>query len=130
MRDRDASETIFESPWVRLVARPARDGGAPHYVLETADYVCAVCLSREGELVLVRQYRAAVGGVTCELPAGTMDPALLPVEEVVERSDLLILCAPHAAYRDLDLKGRPVLDIWGFFDPGAVNRIGVPGATC
>jgi len=56
------------------VARPAKDGGDPHYVLETADYVCAVCLNRAGELVLVRQYRAAVAGETCELPAGTVDP--------------------------------------------------------
>lgn len=90
MRDRDASETIFESPWVRLVARPARDGGAPHYVLETADYVCAVCLSRAGELVLVRQHRAAVGGVTCELPAGTVepgeDPALAAARELYEET--------------------------------------------
>jgi len=63
-------------------------------------------------------------------PHVTVDPTLLPVEEVVEKSDLLILCAPHAAYRKLDLRGRPVLDIWGFFDSEAVNRIGVPGETC
>jgi UDP-N-acetyl-D-mannosaminuronic acid dehydrogenase len=40
------------------------------------------------------------------------DPDLLPVEEVVAKSDLLILCVPHAAYRDLDFRGKPVLDVW------------------
>jgi len=32
---------------------------------------------------------------------------------VIERSDLLILCAPHSAYRELDLAGKPVVDVWG-----------------
>ena len=42
------------------------------------------------------------------------DPDLLPLDEVIARSHLLILCAPHARYRDLDLGGKPVVDIWGF----------------
>ena len=29
-------------------------------------------------------------------------------------SDLLILCAPHSVYGEADLKGKPVVDIWGF----------------
>ena len=32
-------------------------------------------------------------------PFVTTDPELLPLDEVVARSDLLILCAPHSAYR-------------------------------
>ena len=43
------------------------------------------------------------------------DPDLLSVETVVDRSDLLILCVPHTAYRDLDLRGRPVVDLWGLY---------------
>jgi UDP-N-acetyl-D-mannosaminuronic acid dehydrogenase len=42
------------------------------------------------------------------------DRELLPVEEVVRRSDVLILCVPHAVYRDLDLGGKPVVDVWNF----------------
>ncbi|MGE4297793.1 MAG: nucleotide sugar dehydrogenase [Desulfovibrionaceae bacterium] len=49
-------------------------------------------------------------------PYVTVDPNLLPLDEVIDRSDLLILCAPHSDYKGLDLKGTPVLDIWGFFD--------------
>jgi UDP-N-acetyl-D-mannosaminuronic acid dehydrogenase len=44
----------------------------------------------------------------------TTDPELLALDEVVARSDLLVLCAPHAAYRDLDFGGKPVVDVWGF----------------
>ena len=46
-------------------------------------------------------------------PFVTTDPQLLPLAEVIERSDLLILCAPHAAYRTADFKGKPVVDVWG-----------------
>jgi UDP-N-acetyl-D-mannosaminuronic acid dehydrogenase len=38
---------------------------------------------------------------------------LLALDEVIGRSDLLILCAPHSAYRDLDFAGKPVADVWG-----------------
>ncbi len=43
------------------------------------------------------------------------DPNLSPVDEVIEESDVLILCVPHTVYRDLDLHGRPVVDVWNFW---------------
>ncbi len=46
------------------------------------------------------------------------DLELLPPEEVLARSDLLILCVPHRVYRDLDPRGKPVVDIWNFFGRG------------
>ena len=47
-------------------------------------------------------------------PFVTTDPALLPLEQVVARSDILILCTPHSVYARADLKGKPVVDVWGF----------------
>jgi len=47
-------------------------------------------------------------------PFVTTDPTLLPFDEVVDRSDMLILCTPHSAYADADLDGKPVVDVWGF----------------
>jgi UDP-N-acetyl-D-mannosaminuronic acid dehydrogenase len=47
-------------------------------------------------------------------PFVTTDPALLPLDQVIERSDMLILCTPHSTYADADLKGKPVVDVWGF----------------
>jgi UDP-N-acetyl-D-mannosaminuronic acid dehydrogenase len=49
-------------------------------------------------------------------PFVTTDPDLLPLEEVIARSDLLILCAPHSAYRSLDFAGKPVVDVWGILE--------------
>jgi UDP-N-acetyl-D-mannosaminuronic acid dehydrogenase len=55
-------------------------------------------------------------------PLVTTDPGLLPLDEVIARSDLLILCTPHACYKDADLKGKPVVDVWGLLDGDNVIR--------
>ncbi|HMF21834.1 MAG TPA: nucleotide sugar dehydrogenase [Pseudolabrys sp.] len=47
-------------------------------------------------------------------PFVTSDPAVLSLDEVIARSDILILCTPHSAYAEADLKGKPVADVWGF----------------
>ena len=55
-------------------------------------------------------------------PFVTTDPDLRPLDEVIAASDLLILCAPHAAYRDADFKGRPVFDVWGHLQGANIIR--------
>jgi UDP-N-acetyl-D-mannosaminuronic acid dehydrogenase len=42
------------------------------------------------------------------------DPNLLPVEDVIEHSDILIMCTPHRFYKTLDLRGKPIFDVWDF----------------
>lgn len=49
-------------------------------------------------------------------PFVTIDPDLLPLDEVIARSDILILCTPHNSYRSVDLKGKPVVDVWGLLE--------------
>lgn len=48
-------------------------------------------------------------------PLVKSDPTLLPVAEVVERSDVLVMCTPHSEYKTLDAKGKPVVDVWNFW---------------
>jgi UDP-N-acetyl-D-mannosaminuronic acid dehydrogenase len=55
-------------------------------------------------------------------PFVTTDPHLLPLADVIERSDLMILCAPHATYRSADFKGKPVVDIWGELQGAKIIR--------
>ena len=55
-------------------------------------------------------------------PYVATDPDLKPLEEVIDRSDLLILCAPHAAYRRADFKGKIVVDVWGLVGGAGVIR--------
>jgi len=55
-------------------------------------------------------------------PLVTTDPDLLPLDEVIAGSDLLIVCTPHRCYKDADLEGKPVVDVWGLLD-GKANVI-------
>jgi len=69
---------------------------------------------------LKRALHMAAREVLTTDPFVTTDPALLPLEQVVEKSDILILCTPHSAYAAADLKGKPVVDVWGFLKHGNV----------
>ncbi len=65
----------------------------------------------------ILEYESA--GVFCTDPY-VNDPSLSPLDEVIERSDLLIVAAPHRVYRSLRIpEGKPVVDIWNFFGKGA-----------
>jgi UDP-N-acetyl-D-mannosaminuronic acid dehydrogenase len=46
-------------------------------------------------------------------PFVTTDPELRPLDEVIDKSDVMVLCTPHSSYRTIDLKGKPVVDVWG-----------------
>jgi UDP-N-acetyl-D-mannosaminuronic acid dehydrogenase len=44
------------------------------------------------------------------------DPELVPLEEVLKKSDVLILCVPHSVYRELDTGDTPVVDVWNHLE--------------
>jgi UDP-N-acetyl-D-mannosaminuronic acid dehydrogenase len=72
------------------------------------------------------KFKKALSGQTRAVlttdPLVTTDPELRPLDDVIARSDLLILCAPHAAYRQTDFKGKPVFDVWGHLEGANVIR--------
>ena len=45
-------------------------------------------------------------------------PWILPPEEVIARSDLVFIGTPHSAYKSLDFRGKPVIDIWDAIEGG------------
>ena len=46
------------------------------------------------------------------------DSRLVPLEQVVSESDILVLGAPHAPYRGLELGGKDLVDVWGAMGGG------------
>jgi UDP-N-acetyl-D-mannosaminuronic acid dehydrogenase len=52
-------------------------------------------------------------------PYVTTDPRLLPQEEVIKRSGLLVIAAPHPQYRGLVID-KPVADIWNVLGHGVM----------
>jgi UDP-N-acetyl-D-mannosaminuronic acid dehydrogenase len=59
------------------------------------------------------------GGATvlCTDPY-VVDDRLVSLEQVLRDSEILVLGAPHAAYRGLEVRGRDVVDVWGAMDGG------------
>jgi UDP-N-acetyl-D-mannosaminuronic acid dehydrogenase len=55
-------------------------------------------------------------GVLTTDPFVRDDPALLPLDQVMDRSDILILAIPHRIYKTADFHGKPVVDVWGFLE--------------
>lgn len=74
-----ASRYILKDRWIALRADDCLTADdvsvAPYYVLEYPDWVEIVALDAEDNVLLVRQYRHAMGEFTIELPAGGMAPA-------------------------------------------------------
>jgi len=57
--------------------------------------------------------------VLCSDPLVGGDPDLLPLDEVLDRADLLVIGAPHPHYRDLRTD-KPVVDIWNMLRQGVL----------
>ena len=70
------------SPWVTLIEdRVRRTGAGPvetWHAFEQPDYVTVLGLTADGLVPLVRQYRAAIGMVSLELPGGLAEPGEAP----------------------------------------------------
>ena len=69
---------VFETPWFRVVSHPMPDGD-PYFMLELDDYVSVIAVI-DGDMLLVRQYRAVVDRYTVELPSGHVDAGETPLD--------------------------------------------------
>jgi ADP-ribose pyrophosphatase len=75
--ERLSSERLMETPYFVLRSDKLRlpDGAIkdPYYVLERPDAAIVFPLTGSGEVVLVRQYRAAIDSIELGLPAGLVE---------------------------------------------------------
>ncbi len=55
--------------------------------------------------------------VLCTDPYVTVDPTLVSLDRVLSECDLLIVAAPHAAYRDVRAE-QPMVDVWNLCGEG------------
>ena len=44
----------------------------------------------------------------------------LALEEVIDKSDVLILATPHEEYKNLNFKNKTIIDIWNFYSKGGL----------
>jgi UDP-N-acetyl-D-mannosaminuronic acid dehydrogenase len=108
--------------------------GLPGYIVETMDSRCPLMGRTVGILGMafkgesddprtslsykLRKLALFKGAsVVCSDPY-VVDPGLVSVDTVLRKSDVVVIGAPHHAYRELDLSGRDVVDIWGITGSG------------
>jgi ADP-ribose pyrophosphatase len=73
-----SSRYIHKEKWFSLRADKLLKGNGeemdPYYVLEYSDWVNIFPVTKDGRVVLVKQYRYALGTFSMEVPGGIMDP--------------------------------------------------------
>jgi 8-oxo-dGTP pyrophosphatase MutT (NUDIX family) len=74
-----ASRYVLQDRWISVRADDCvtTEGVtiAPYYVLEYPDWVQIVALDDRGNVLLIKQYRHALGDISTEIPAGGVDSA-------------------------------------------------------
>lgn len=89
--------------WVALVQTKNSDDkdDEPYFHLRVPDYVCAIALTSEGQVPLVRQFRLPARSETTELPGGLVDTSNSPLETVLRELDEEIGTFSHGSVLSL-----------------------------
>ena len=79
-----STEYLIRRPWLTArrdhVKLPTGVENPEFYVLEYPDWVNVIAITREGEFVMIRQYRHGLGETRYELCAGVCDEGEDPIE--------------------------------------------------
>lgn len=84
-----SKEYLFRDDWFTIRKDTCERGDgkiiSPYYVYEFPEWVTAVALTKEGQIVLERQYRHAIGKTAYELPGGCVDDTDAGLEAALAR---------------------------------------------
>jgi len=76
------SEYLYNEPWLTIRKEKCKlpDGRLmpAYYILEYPTWVSAFALTKDGKVVMVKQYRHGLGIVSTELPGGVVDKGETP----------------------------------------------------
>ena len=112
------------SPWVSIresTVVDERGGEELYHSLVCNDYVCVLPFVSDNELLMVRQYRPAIGETTIEFPAG-----------ILEEGELAIDCARRELVEETGYRAQQIEHFYsGFVDTGRMaNKIHAFAASC
>lgn len=83
------SEYLFKDLWFTVrndtCEQPNGKIVAPYYVYEFPTWVTALAITEDGQVILERQYRHAIGEVAYEIPGGCVDDTDKSLEEAIAR---------------------------------------------
>lgn len=108
-----SSEYLYNDEWLKarkeVCQRPDGKIIDPYYILDYATWVCGVALTEDNNVVLIKQYRHALGEVCIEIPGGCVDKKDESFEQAVRRemteetgyifkeAEYLGFCSPNPA---------------------------------
>jgi ADP-ribose pyrophosphatase len=83
------SEYLFKDLWFTVrkdrCERPDGKIVDPYYIYEFPEWVTAVAFTRDGKIIMERQYRHACGLTMYEIPGGCVDPTDKDLESAIAR---------------------------------------------
>ncbi len=53
----------------------------------------------------------------------TTDKTLISEIELITKSDVIVICAPHEEYKYLDYHDKPVIDVWNLLGKGSSTKV-------
>ncbi len=78
-----SSEYLFRRPWLTArrdrVLLPNGKINNEYYVLEYPTWINVIAITTDDKIILERQYRYAIGRVSCEIPAGVAEVGETPL---------------------------------------------------
>ena len=84
-----SSEYLFNDLWFKvrkdICETPAGKIIDPYYVYEFPTWVAAVPVTEDGKIIMVRQYRHALGEVCLEVPGGCVDDTDKDFQQAIAR---------------------------------------------
>lgn len=80
-----AGNTVFKTEWFSVdeLFYDTAKSGQPYYRISCKDWVEILALTADNKIILVRQFRPALGTFTLELPSGYIDSGETPEEAAV-----------------------------------------------
>lgn len=100
-----SSEYLFRDLWFKVRKDICRTPQGkiidPYYVYEFPEWVTAVPVTEDGKIVMVRQYRHALGETCIEFPGGCVDDEDAGFEEAIRRELLEETGYSFSAYKFL-----------------------------
>jgi 8-oxo-dGTP pyrophosphatase MutT (NUDIX family) len=80
------SEYLYNEPWLTIRKEkcelPNGKIMPAYYTLEYPSWACAFALTKDGKVVMVKQYRHGLGVISTELPGGVVDKGETPEKAI------------------------------------------------
>lgn len=100
-----SSELLFDDRWFKVRKEVCKTPGGkivdPYYVYDFPTWVGAVPVTAEGKVIMVRQYRHALGETCIEIPGGCVDDTDEDHEKAIARELLEETGYQFSAYKYL-----------------------------